>query len=77
MKKFVDGLKKLDDLVIQFEVQKMEDSVLNQRHAEMAGIYNQMSSLETSVKKSLVMIKMLLKEYGQKTKEHLLEYHDF
>ena len=77
MTKFTAGINKLDNLVIQFEVQKNDDAILNQRHAEMADIYTQMNIVESSVKKSLVMSKMLLKEYGQKKKEHLLEYHDF
>ena len=76
LRKFADGLRKMDDVLIQFEVQKGTNAILSQRHDEMMGIYQKMTAVETDVKKTVVKVKMLLKEYGQKKKETLLETHE-
>ena len=76
LRKFADGLRKMDDVLIQFDVQRGQDAILNQRHDEMVGIYQKMTAVETDVKKTVVKVKMLLKEYGQKKKGALLETHE-
>ena len=76
LKKFAEALRKMDDVLIQFDVQKGKDAILNQRHDEMVGIYQKMTAVETDVKKTVVKVKLLLKEYGQKKKETLIETHE-
>ena len=76
LRKFADGLRKMDDVLIQFDVQKGKDAILNQRHDEMVGIHQKMTAVETDVKKTVVKVKLLLKEYGQKKKEPLIETHE-